>query len=715
MNITRIIHASLVLIVCVVFLAPLETQAATTIRTATTSSILVGHWPFDDATSTRMGDFSRSGNHGTLTGFSFPATASSGWTSLGKRGGALIFDGVDDYTTISQPNIQTNPNVFTIAGWIYPDNQYARFITPASNGIDQWVGYDNGNQRIEFQITETADVNNRNRPSTTGSVPYNTWTHWAITLSDKEIRIYINGQLNASYTETINIGGWTDAWVIGQRGNSANYLKGRLDDLRVYSRALSATEIRALYRSGQVVGRVVGNQSMVGHWPFDEATSTRAGDFSGRLNNGIIRNMSFPAVAGDGWTRNGRVGRALAFDGVNGYVEVASNSTVKYQGGSLSVAAWIYPDTNELDDGHIFSKPWNGSGEYNYRLIYTSGRTLQFILLGATSYTLTTTTTVPRGRWSHVGATVDSAGNVKIYIDGVVAASGTHSIVSWTPVSGDHNIPLCIGTLYPYGDGWAGNSGFSFRGRIDDARMYTRVLSDAEMLTLGTMSGGQIGGSEETRVGDGLVGYWSMNGADIDTTYIYDKSGRGNNAYLSGVATSSAFGIGRVGQAFVPDGVNDFIISANNLGISGNAEFTMCSWIRWRGNWSSDFPSFMGNNSTGFTNQGLSFTVRDGRPAVDFWVNRFRASNALNTNTWYHVCGTKTPGIISATTKLYVDGVEVSGAVEGTDTTPNITASPAVIGRLDATRWFSGFIDESRFYNRALSAAEIKRLYNLGR
>ena len=148
------------------------------------------------------------------------------------------------------------------------------------------------------------------------------------------------------------------------------------------------------------------------------------------------------------------------------------------------MAAWIYPDTNELDAGHIFSKPWNANGEYNYRLIYTSGRTLQFILLGATSYTLTTTATVPRGRWSHVGATVDSAGNVKIYIDGVVAASGTHSIVSWTPVSGDHNIPLCIGTLYPYGDGWVGNSGFSFRGRIDDARMYTRVLSDASCTPL---------------------------------------------------------------------------------------------------------------------------------------------------------------------------------------------------------------------------------------
>ncbi|MEN9622071.1 MAG: hypothetical protein RLZZ67_505 [Candidatus Parcubacteria bacterium] len=141
----------------------------------------------------------------------------------------------------------------------------------------------------------------------------------------------------------------------------------------------------------------------------------------------------------------------------------------------------------------------------------------------------------------------------------------------------------------------------------------------------------------------------------------------------------------------------------------------MCSWIKWNGAWSSDYPSFMGNNSTGVTNQGLSFTVRDGRPAIDFWVNRFRADNALLINTWYHVCGTKTPGLISATSKLYVNGGLVTGAVEGSDTTPNITASPAILGRLDATRWFKGVVDESRYYNRALSAAEIKQLYLMGK
>ena len=64
---------------------------------------------------------------------------------------------------------------------------------------------------------------------------------------------------------------------------------------------------------------------------------------------------------------------------------------------------------------------------------------------------------------------------------------------------------------------------------------------------------------------------------------------------------------------------------------------------------------------------------------------------------------------------MYVNGGLVAGAVEGSDTTPNITAAPAVIGRLDGSRWFKGIIDESRYYNRALTAAEVKQLYLMGK
>jgi len=190
-----------------------------------------------------------------------------------------------------------------------------------------------------------------------------------------------------------------------------------------------------------------------------------------------------------------------------------------------------------------------------------------------------------------------------------------------------------------------------------------------------------------------------------------DRSGNNINGVLTGGVTWSTDTPGNSKYSLSFNGSTGYVISSNNLGISGNAEFTMCAWIKWVGAWIANYPSFMGNNSTGVSASGLSFTVNGGRPAVDFWSNRFRANNAITSDAWHHVCGTKTPGLISATTKLYVDGAQVPGAVEIGDTTPNITDSPAIIGRLDATRWFNGLIDNVYFFAKTLTASEIGKMY----
>ena len=55
--------------------------------------------------------------------------------------------------------------------------------------------------------------------------------------------MHINGELKYSGTETISMSGWTGAWSIGQRGNGTNYLLGELDNLKVYNKALTDTEV----------------------------------------------------------------------------------------------------------------------------------------------------------------------------------------------------------------------------------------------------------------------------------------------------------------------------------------------------------------------------------------------------------------------------------------------------------------------------------------
>jgi prepilin-type N-terminal cleavage/methylation domain-containing protein len=207
-----------------------------------------------------------------------------------------------------------------------------------------------------------------------------------------------------------------------------------------------------------------------GEWYLNEGSGTTASDRTGGGSTGTL-------VNGPVWSTDtpANTGFSLSLDGSNDYVSAISYS-FPYKGSGLTLAIWIKPDAGETGGGLLFSKPWNGAGEYNYTLSYGSGRNIGLGLSGASTYYMQTTATVPAGRWTFVAATVDSSKNIKIYIDGAIKASATHDISSWTPAI-ENWMPLVIGSLYPYGSGWGGNSGFSFNGLIDDPRVFNDAFS----------------------------------------------------------------------------------------------------------------------------------------------------------------------------------------------------------------------------------------------
>lgn len=154
------------------------------------------------------------------------------------------FDGTNDYLSIPQPNVQTSPNIWTIEGWIKTGNQTSFFITPNSNGIDNFLRYDAGQQQIVMTVCSAADTNGRGFPTGVGSVPYNTWTHFSASIDNLDVKMHINGELKYSGTETISMSGWTGLWRIGQRGNGTYYLLGELDNLKIYNKALTDAEVK---------------------------------------------------------------------------------------------------------------------------------------------------------------------------------------------------------------------------------------------------------------------------------------------------------------------------------------------------------------------------------------------------------------------------------------------------------------------------------------
>jgi hypothetical protein len=191
------------------------------------------------ATGGGLFDISNNTRHGTLFGTTYDK----------NNQGVLDFDGTDDYFTIPQPNVTLTPNRWTISLWLKPGNQGSRFLTPQSNGIDQFLLYDNTNQRVQIAIATSADVNERTRGMGGNTAPRDRWTHISISLDDKVIKMYSNGVLTNTYTETLDIANWSGTWVIGQRGNSTFWFLGSISNLMVHNRVLSDDEILQNYNA----------------------------------------------------------------------------------------------------------------------------------------------------------------------------------------------------------------------------------------------------------------------------------------------------------------------------------------------------------------------------------------------------------------------------------------------------------------------------------
>jgi len=199
------------------FLIPNSTSAATLAKPSNFLALntgLVGWWTFDGPKMlTNVADSSGQGNNGYLQG------QTSTTTVPGKLGQALAFDGSNDYVDRG-----TGPtSVNTIAFWVYPKTTTEYFINLTSTTDYIWLNA--GTVTATGLADPTIYVNG----VVSSVLSANQWQYVVVTTGTAE---------NAS---NFDIG----------RTQDANYLEGNIDDVRVYSRALSAGEIQQLYNMGR--------------------------------------------------------------------------------------------------------------------------------------------------------------------------------------------------------------------------------------------------------------------------------------------------------------------------------------------------------------------------------------------------------------------------------------------------------------------------------
>jgi hypothetical protein len=664
---------------------------------------LEGYWSFNgqDLSGTTAYDRSGTGANGTLT---FGPTR-----VVGKVGQALDF--VTDNSYVDIPDNDALDLQSTLAGtfsaWIYTNGDIAS-------------GYQNimikGYATIPWQMFLYDNTLNLGYYSTTSgasdsgyAIPAGRWVHTLVTVSGSTVLFYVDGVKVA--TKTGQIGGDAGSAVIGSFNGISDF-NGKIDEVRVYSRALSATEVESLYAQGQTdktnssvsqpqgTGRLDSGLAL--YWPLDDESGTSATDESTNNNTGTLTN-------GPTWT-TGQIGSAVDFDGSDDYVTVADTAVHDVADSvHFTLTGWFNRDTFTTDDTIVAKRNGIASGDTGY-IVYLDDSTDKVTFEasdGTDEYQIESLSTFTASGWNHFALVWDDNGasQSKIYINGTVESATTTG--TFANVNG-------LANTVAFRIGSESDAGNPFDGKLDEVRLYNRALSADEVSQLYRLT-------TVTGVDTSFEGYWSFNGQDLSGTTAYDRSGGGNTGTLTNSPTRV---VGRVGQALDFDGTDDYVEvnDADSLDIGDGDYLTLTGWFN-RQSFSSVDVIMAKRNSQSASSVGYYLNLENVSDALVFEVSDGTDEYALESTTaftspgWHHFAVTWAPDSASDS-EIYIDGVDDNAADTGTIANIGDISNTRPLGigvNSLASGDFDGQLDELRVYRRLLSASEIAALYNQGR
>lgn len=638
---------------------------------------LIAHWKLDDASGTTAADSSLAGNDATLTG-------TQDWTS-GQDGDAHGFDYTDGDDYFEAPTNTTlndsNESNYTVMAYFKPnsippntDTNTAIYAVLTKEGYHTGIYYNNA-QQFQFTNYLTGD-SNVDTGTWSNTYPPGEFYHVAgvVDYDAGTIKIYVDGV----HINTQNFTPGTAAkdygtlpWRLGIAGPGSSIYRwaadGVIDDARIYNRALSDEEIAQF-----------APYSLIGHWKLDETSGTTAVDSSATGTDGTYTNGATPGAAGF-------KDYAADFDGVDDHITISGGSTYNLRN-NLTVACWAKSDT----------ATWSGWGclvsKRNQFYIHPSfGGTGIYMAInqdggGDTTASFDMANLGSIQDWHHyVGVYDYDAGEVKLYIDGILRATGT--ITPGTQLVSDTG-ELTIG----WDDGITGTRYFD--GKIDEVRLYREALTDAEVAEL-----------------HGLVGHWKLD--ETSGSIATDYSGVNNQGhYWNGAAPGGA-------GPYPGDGDTAAVLEGSDEHVGAyptetydniNETMSVAAWVLFDNDLSEQVgqekiiyrENYSGN--AGFAlladqpyGDRIIFRVHDGSSnGSATWTNP-----GIKAGQWHHYAGTYDGAVV----RLYVDGQLKASTNFASSAIVQHTPNNLAIGTDLKGRMF-----DARLYNRALINEEIAQL-----
>jgi hypothetical protein len=421
---------------------------------------LRGHWKLDETSGNSAADSSGKGQTGTVTG-------TAAWVSAVLNNGLQVnYTNGNDYVTI--PNSTNLENVqegnYSLAAWFKPHStppgtgsqNSAAYAVVVKEGHHGGLHYTNWNG---FQFDHWLTGNTWAGTGTWDDTYEPGRFYHVAGVVDRPagtVKIYVDGHLKM--TDTFSPGTATREygtvpWRIGIA--SPTYTEwawpadGVIDDVRIYSQALTDKEVAELY-------------GLIGRWKLDETTGTTAYDTSGMGNNGTY--LSGVTLAGTAAPLDND--DASVFDGNNDYVSIGNEADYDLTG-TLTIATWIKVSS--------FTKTWQAiltKGDSAWRLSRNSNsNTIHFACTGLSQLQVNGSRNVNDGQWHHIAGVYDG-NSLDLYVDGTLDATAAS-----TGNVSTNNYNVEIGRNAQAG-------GREFHGAIYDSRVYNRALLPEEIAAL---------------------------------------------------------------------------------------------------------------------------------------------------------------------------------------------------------------------------------------
>jgi hypothetical protein len=626
--------------------------------------------------------------------------ASDSGGASGKFGEAAIFNGSSSKIELpSALSDGSTTDTGCISFWFNVGAEVTSSTT--SNEIMQFAGTSSLTGKIALGSTsghmsgETFSVTH----NVSGVYTYSTtnipagWNHAVVQWNSGTGKwdIYINGTAHTTYTVGTNAQG---KFKLKFGNRSSFYYKGRLDQIRIFNKSLSSSEVTTLYNETKNTTntlQILGDTSCIATYSFDGSSTDLSGNYNGTDANILYKYDGTPTNVDFGV--GGKSLYSARFNGSSSYIDLGTNSPLNNFNGEQTISAWIYP-TTAIQQGIIGYRD-DSTLKWNY-LRVNSNRTLSFLLRNGSSISSPSTTgLVNLNAWNHVCVTVNSS-NIIFYINGGTAESSSNTVSSFTSTE-----PTDIGRRGSYSDQY-------FNGSIDQVRIFNKALSPAEISKLYGNGAGEIACTYTSTTDN--IAYPIANTA----YYKLDNTAEDETGNYDGAATNVNYTFGRFGQAAVFNGSSSTIeLSGGDMGLTfgSSASYSISLWFQYTTSISTWTRMFNTCGVGGSQANQIAVSIYQSKIAIYRRIDTstsvtYQFSSVLESYKWYNAVFT----VNGTTVKLYLNGVE--DTLSAGSSTSISSVSNIIFGSHGYSPYFNGLIDQIRIFSTALTSAQISQLYN---